>query len=133
MEGEERRCRICCDEKETTEHMWNGCREMKERERKKLGEILNEDEREIRWMKEIWRRSEKIEKERSGGQEKKVNFWNCYFYVCNQESEARKENLNESTSLVTEKSNFCIDFLLFYKIVKSSTSYQVLNIKNSIS
>jgi hypothetical protein len=35
------------------------------------------------------------------------------------------------TSLVREKSNFCTDFLLFYKIVKSSTkSYQVLNIRS---
>jgi hypothetical protein len=40
-------------ERETTEHMWNGCSEMRERERKERGEILNEDGREIRWMKEI--------------------------------------------------------------------------------
>jgi hypothetical protein len=28
---------------------------------------LNEDEREIGWMKEIWTRRERMEKERSGG------------------------------------------------------------------
>jgi hypothetical protein len=28
---------------------------MKERERKERGEILNEDGREIGWMKEIWK------------------------------------------------------------------------------
>jgi hypothetical protein len=42
------------EERKTTEHMWNRCSEMRERERKELGEILNEDGREIRWMKEIW-------------------------------------------------------------------------------
>jgi hypothetical protein len=31
-------------------------------ERKERGEILNEDGREIRWMKEIWKRRERIEK-----------------------------------------------------------------------
>jgi hypothetical protein len=33
--------------------MWNGCSEMRERRRKKRGEILNVDGREMRWMKEI--------------------------------------------------------------------------------
>jgi hypothetical protein len=46
---------------------WNGCSEMRERERKEWGEILNEDGRETRWMKEIWKRMERIEKERGGG------------------------------------------------------------------
>jgi hypothetical protein len=40
-------------ERKTIENMWNGCSEMRERERKERGEILNEDGREIRWMKEI--------------------------------------------------------------------------------
>jgi hypothetical protein len=40
---------------------------MREREGKERGEILNEDGMEIRWMKEIWRRREMIEKERGGG------------------------------------------------------------------
>jgi hypothetical protein len=30
--------------------MWNGCSEMRERERKEQREILNGDGREIRWM-----------------------------------------------------------------------------------
>jgi hypothetical protein len=59
MEGEERRCRMCYEDRETIEHMWNGCSEIGERERK-------EDRREIRWMKEIWKRKERKEKERGG-------------------------------------------------------------------
>ncbi|KAJ3633495.1 hypothetical protein MTP99_010438 [Tenebrio molitor] len=60
---------VLCGEKETKEHMWNGCREMRERERerKKRGEVLNEDGREIGWMKAIWKRRERTEKERDGG------------------------------------------------------------------
>jgi hypothetical protein len=50
-EGEERRCSMCCEERETIEHMWKGCSEMRERERKEQGEILNEVGREIGWMK----------------------------------------------------------------------------------
>jgi hypothetical protein len=50
----------------TIEHMWNRCSEMRERKRKERGEILREDGREIRWMKEIWNRRERIEKERRG-------------------------------------------------------------------
>jgi hypothetical protein len=67
LEGEERRSRMCHEERETIEHMWNGCSKMREREGKERGEILNEDGMEIRWMKEIWRRREMIEKERGGG------------------------------------------------------------------
>jgi hypothetical protein len=49
--------------------MWNGCSEMmRQRERKERGEIQNEDGREIRWtMKEVWMRSERVEKERCEG------------------------------------------------------------------
>jgi hypothetical protein len=39
MEGEERRCRIWYEERETIEHMWNGYSEMRERKRKERGEI----------------------------------------------------------------------------------------------
>jgi hypothetical protein len=47
--------------------MWNGCNEMRERERKERGEIQNEDGREeIRWMKEIWKRRERIKKRDEG-------------------------------------------------------------------
>jgi hypothetical protein len=54
--------------REIIEHMWNGCSEMRERQRKgKRGEIQNEEGSEIRWMKEIWKRRERIEKDRSGG------------------------------------------------------------------
>jgi hypothetical protein len=44
------------------EWMWRN-----ERERKEQGEILNQNGREIRWMKEIWKRRERIKKERGGG------------------------------------------------------------------
>jgi hypothetical protein len=40
---------------------------MRERERKVRGEILND----IRWMKEIWKKRERIEKERDEGIGKK--------------------------------------------------------------
>jgi hypothetical protein len=46
--------------------MWNRCSEIRGRERKERREIPNEDRREIRWMKEIWRRRERIEKVRGG-------------------------------------------------------------------
>jgi hypothetical protein len=49
----ERTCKICYEEREKIEHMWNGCSEMRERERKEPREIQNEDDREIRWMKNI--------------------------------------------------------------------------------
>jgi hypothetical protein len=42
-----RRCRMCYEERETIQHMWNGCSEIRERERKERGEILNEDGREM--------------------------------------------------------------------------------------
>jgi hypothetical protein len=32
-EREERRCRMCYEKRETIEHMWNGCSEMRERRR----------------------------------------------------------------------------------------------------
>jgi hypothetical protein len=34
MERKERRCTMCYEEGETIEHMWNGCSEMREGERK---------------------------------------------------------------------------------------------------
>jgi hypothetical protein len=43
---------------------------MKRNEReggKGRGGILNEDGREISWMKEIWKTRERLEKERDGG------------------------------------------------------------------
>jgi hypothetical protein len=47
--------------------MWNGCSEMRERERKEQGELLKEDRKEIGWMKEIWNRRDRMDKERGGG------------------------------------------------------------------
>jgi hypothetical protein len=61
MEGKERRCKVCYDETETIEHMSNECSKMRKRERKERGEILNENEREIGWMKEIWNRRDRME------------------------------------------------------------------------
>jgi hypothetical protein len=49
-EEEERRCRICNEARETIGHMWNGCSEMRERERKEQGEILNEDGKDERYI-----------------------------------------------------------------------------------
>jgi hypothetical protein len=53
MEREQRRCRMCYEERETIEHMWNGCSDMRKKKRKGRGEILNEEGRKIKWMKEI--------------------------------------------------------------------------------
>jgi hypothetical protein len=67
MEREERRCRMCYEERKTIEHMWNGCSEMKGREGKELEEIQNEDGKEIGWMSEIRKRRERMEKDMNGG------------------------------------------------------------------
>jgi hypothetical protein len=40
---------------------------MREGERKERGEVLNEDGRKIRRMKEIWKRRDRMEKERGRG------------------------------------------------------------------
>jgi hypothetical protein len=64
--NEERENRYWMEERETIEHMWRGCGEMREREEKERGEILSEDGREIGWIKEVWKRRERIEKERGG-------------------------------------------------------------------
>jgi hypothetical protein len=57
---------MCREKSETIEYMWSECDEMRERDGKERREILNEDGREIRWMKEVWKRRESIEKERGG-------------------------------------------------------------------
>jgi hypothetical protein len=46
---EERRCRMCYEERETIENVWNRCSQMKERK----GKEQNEDGREIGWMKKM--------------------------------------------------------------------------------
>jgi hypothetical protein len=69
-EGEESRCRMCYQKRGTIEQVWNGCSEMREKERKERGEILNEG-----WMNEIWNRRDRIENERNGGQKEKCNFF----------------------------------------------------------
>jgi hypothetical protein len=55
--------------------MWNGCNEIRERERKERGETPNEDGREIGWMTEIWTRMARMEKERGGGYRWFMNFY----------------------------------------------------------
>jgi hypothetical protein len=69
----------CDEERETIENMWNGWSEMGERERTERCEILGEDGRKIIWMKEIWKRRERIEKGRGRDRKKGVFFWNCDF------------------------------------------------------
>jgi hypothetical protein len=53
------------------------------------GEILSEGGREIGWMKEIWKRRARIEKERGKEWEKNVNFWNCIFVVIRNRKASR--------------------------------------------
>jgi hypothetical protein len=38
---------MCYEEREIIEHIWNGCSEMRERERRQRDEILSEDGRKI--------------------------------------------------------------------------------------
>jgi hypothetical protein len=59
-----------------------GCNEMRERQRKDRGEILNEDGRELGWLlKKIWERRDRMEKETGRDRKKNVIFfWICYFY-----------------------------------------------------
>jgi hypothetical protein len=45
MEEEERMCRMCREERETIEHMWRGCGEMREREEKRRRKRDRMDER----------------------------------------------------------------------------------------
>jgi hypothetical protein len=78
MEGEEIRSRMCYEEREAIEHMWNGSSEMREREGKERGEILNGrgDKMDERDMEE--ERKER-EGERGRIEIKKFifgNFWN---------------------------------------------------------
>jgi hypothetical protein len=78
MEGEEIRSRMCYEEREAIEHMWNGSSEMREREGKERGEILNGrgDKMDQRDMEE--ERKER-EGERGRIEIKKFifgNFWN---------------------------------------------------------
>lgn len=35
MKGKERLCRICCEKRETIEHMWNECCEMRKQDKTK--------------------------------------------------------------------------------------------------
>jgi hypothetical protein len=52
---------------------------------------VNEDGRARGWMKEIWKRRERVEKKGVGDTNKNIIFWKCGFYVfllCNQESES---------------------------------------------
>jgi hypothetical protein len=76
-------------ERERIEHMRNGCSEMRERERKERGKILNEDGKEIRWMEEEG--DDRKRKGRGIGRKKIYTFLELYFYVCNQESESPKD------------------------------------------
>jgi hypothetical protein len=70
-------------ERQRIEHMWNGCSEMRETERKERGEIQNEDGRKIRWMQEKG-------KDREGKEwGKGKHFWNCYFYFVIRNPKAR--------------------------------------------
>jgi hypothetical protein len=56
---------MCYEERETIEHVWNGCSEIRKRKKKERGAIKNEDGREIRWMKGDMG-EERKDKEREG-------------------------------------------------------------------
>jgi hypothetical protein len=78
-------------ERDTIEHTWNGCSEMRRRERKGRGEILNEDEREIGWMKKRNGKGGSEWKRKRWGTERKMFFtWR----KCN--SNNRRQQVAES-------------------------------------
>ncbi|KAJ3656884.1 hypothetical protein Zmor_015929 [Zophobas morio] len=54
MDETDRRCRICWREGETIEHMLEGCEGLRE-SKESREEVLNEDERGLDWMKEVWK------------------------------------------------------------------------------
>jgi hypothetical protein len=55
--------------------------EMRETEEKERGKILNEDGRELGWMKEIWKKRERTEKDRGGGKNLEGYFvWDFFFW-----------------------------------------------------
>jgi hypothetical protein len=58
---------------ETTRYWREGeeRREMRVMERKKQRQIPNDERKEIEWMKEIWKRRNRMEKERGGGWKEK--------------------------------------------------------------
>ena len=62
MEEDERKCRICWEERETLEHLLNECVGMKEDKRERR-DILSEGGMEVEWMKEI----KKIKEVQLGG------------------------------------------------------------------
>jgi hypothetical protein len=67
---------MCYEERETIEHMWNGCSEMRRGgERSGEKEIQKEDGRETGRMKEVWKRRQRMERERGGGQKLKLFFF----------------------------------------------------------
>jgi hypothetical protein len=68
---------MCCEQRKTTEHMLNGCSEMRERDGKERGEILNEDGMKMSWTKRYGRRD--MEEE---GKDREGNGWviKKYFY-----------------------------------------------------
>jgi hypothetical protein len=59
------------------EHMWNGCGEMRKRERKEQREILKRDGMDEKDMKQEGQNRRR----KRWGIERKNFFWNCYFYV----------------------------------------------------
>jgi hypothetical protein len=61
-----------------------------ENERKERGEILNEDGREIGWMKEIWKKRDRVEKERGWGYKEKCNFFRTDISLDKTECRNRK-------------------------------------------
>jgi hypothetical protein len=81
---------MCYEEKETIEDMWNECSKIRGKRRKQRGEIPNEDERDIRWMKEILKRSERIEKGWRIG--KMLIFGIIIFVFVIKNSKARRAN-----------------------------------------
>jgi hypothetical protein len=68
----------CALRTKTIEHIWNGCKEMKERERKERGEILKGKGRD-RWMRDMEKEAHNGKRDGWRIETKKFFFGNCYF------------------------------------------------------
>jgi hypothetical protein len=79
MKREERRYRMWYEKRETIGHMWNGCSEMRERERKERGEIRMKTEGDKIDGRDMEEEGKDKKRKEWGMGKKCVNFWNCIF------------------------------------------------------
>jgi hypothetical protein len=79
IEGEERRCRMCDEEKETIEHSWNGCSEIREGE-KGSGRNTESRRKGDRMDERYMEKEGQNGKTKGWGIERKMLLFGNYFY-----------------------------------------------------